>query len=163
VNGEEKFPIFLSYSSADEKFVKRWVIPGLNNSLKAKMATDKDCLATGDVNFKPGKWVKEEVIRCIEISSVIVACISTNFCKSHFCCDEVMVAITANKPVILMFLEHVHEKNMPKSIYKHFNKTTRAKWSLTKSGTYVLTPNFNVLCSTILELISELDEVTTHI
>ena len=99
-----KYAVFLSYSSLDAEFVIDNIVDNMDKRLKKILETDKICVATGDFNFRLGFPINEEIIRCID-ASVIVFCVSVEFCRSRWSQDEVIVACYDDKkPIILMFL-----------------------------------------------------------
>ncbi|WAR05200.1 TLR4-like protein, partial [Mya arenaria] len=124
----EQTPIFLSYCSENYDFVVNVIYPKLNSTLQKILKSDKRCIATGDLDFRPGIHVNEEIVSCIETCSVFVACVSNAFCRKAWCKSEVLTAIHENRPVILIFLEEVEPSLMPKVMRKHFLATTRVTW-----------------------------------
>lgn len=146
-------PVFLSYSSKNEDFVQRHVFPELNNRLQRKLNTSAECVSFGDNSFRVGRPLLSEIIRCIEEATVIVCCVSKDFCESHWCKDEVFVAHCERKPIVLMFLEQVPVKTMPKTLQKLYMCHGRSKWTLNDKGEYILTPSWDSFCDTLCEII----------
>lgn len=147
------FPAFLSYCSSDANMVETHILPVLNRQLQTLLRTDKQCVSTGDISFAPGFYVAEEIVKCIESSCVILACVSKSFCKSFFCKDEILTAYHGSKPIILLFLENVDMKQLPKVVQKHFNTITRAKVNVDSvENKMEFTPDVDIICDAIVRL-----------
>ena len=154
----QPIPVFLSHSGADEEFVSLNILSQMNNCLQSMLCTSGTCVTTGDSSFRPGQYVAEEIIRCIEGSRVIVACVSQQFCKSHWCRNEIVVSQMENKPLVLLFLEHVKTDSMPRCLRTPFNKTTRCKVHKSETGEVSLQPDMETICESILQLMTKNNE-----
>lgn len=154
-SGSYKVPVFLSHSGSDGDFVLEKILPQLDSTLKSLLRTSNRCVTTGDFSFRPGQYVADEIIRCVEESRVIVACVSQQFCKSHWCKNEIIVSQMENKPLVLILLEHVKTAYMPKCLRKHFDKTTRCKVSKNDNGEVILHPNIETICESIMQLMAK--------
>lgn len=148
----KKFPVFLSYCSSDADIVENNILNVLDKRLQVLLETNKRCISTGDISFTPGFHVAEEIATCVELTDVVVACVSRNFCNSPFCKDEIVAAHHANKPIILLFLEEVDTKRLPKFIQTHFKFITRAKFFISETGAPIFTPDVDTLCRAIIML-----------
>lgn len=114
-NAEQKFhPVFLSFCSEDDDTVMQEIFPYLDNGLKKILNTNASCVATGYNAFRPGFSLANEIIRCVEASSVVVFFVTNAFCRKKWCRNETLVAHYENKPIVLMLWENVDEKLMPK-------------------------------------------------
>lgn len=154
----QKAPVFLSYSSVNSGFVTLNILPKINSTLKSLLTTSEDCVTAGDFNFRPGKYIADEIVRCVEESRVLVACVSRQFCKSHWCKNEIIVSQMENKPLVLLFLEPVEKTKMPKCLRKHFDKTTRCKVTKDSAGQVIFQPNVETVCESILQLMTKSNE-----
>ncbi|XP_052807095.1 toll-like receptor 13 [Mya arenaria] len=148
----EQTPIFLSYCSENYDFVVNVIYPKLNSTLQKILKSDKRCIATGDLDFRPGIHVNEEIVSCIETCSVFVACVSNAFCRKAWCKSEVLTAIHENRPVILIFLEEVEPSLMPKVMRKHFLATTRVTWC---NQDEMPKPDVETICRGIVQLMAK--------
>lgn len=160
--GTRKVPVFLSYSGEEGDFVETNILTQMNGTLQSLLRTSAVCVTTGDSSFRLGKYVADEIIRCIEESQVIVACISQSFCKSHWCKNEILVSQMEHKPLLLLFLEHVDTSKMPKTLRRHFRKTTRGKVIRDESGQVSFQPDIENICESILQLMTN-NESDTHV
>ena len=86
---------------------------------------------------------------------VVIACISNQFCTSVYCTDELHSAKHYNKPLILLFLEEVDAKYLPKSIKTHFQTMARVKVVINEDGLLVFKPRIEILANSIVSLMSE--------
>ena len=64
-DNNDKFPVFLSYSSLDVEFVMENIFTTMNERLKKRLETNQTCVATGDFNFRLGFPITNEMIRCM--------------------------------------------------------------------------------------------------
>ena len=104
-----------------------------------------------DKHFIPGQTIFSEMIRCLEDSAVFVAVMSENYCESNFCKFEIEQARVMEKPIILIFKEHVAEDKMnhvTKQIFRHF---TRVK-CVFEDGHARIQPDWTQLCEAIIQL-----------
>ncbi|KAL3842881.1 hypothetical protein ACJMK2_020856 [Sinanodonta woodiana] len=144
-----KHLVFLSFCNSDRDFVYRYIIDELKDTLSERLnASRDDILCIGDINFEPGKYILDEIIRCTESCCVVLLVVSEAFCKSDYCDFEALCAELEKKPIILMFLEDVDPKRMSKIMYKHFQRYTRVKW--TRNGDeFELVPSWGKVCDSI--------------
>ena len=96
-------------------------------------------------------------MRRIEESSVVIFFLSNTFINKSWCRSEVHKAFCDEKPIILMILGKLDVKSMPRVLRKHYETFTRVHWSL-QSGQYVMRPNMENFCATIIGLIGKKDE-----
>ena len=153
---EQHPPVFLSFSSADERIIMEEIYPKLEEGLKKVLNTDSRCVSIGDRDFRPGLSLANEIIRCVEESSVVVFFITNSFCKKMWCRNEALVAHYENKPTVLMMWENVDTKLMPKHLYKHFREYARVHW-VHENGHRVMRPDWDVLCESIVGLFTVLE------
>ncbi|KAL3842874.1 hypothetical protein ACJMK2_020849 [Sinanodonta woodiana] len=144
-----KHLVFLSFCNSDRDFVYRYIIDELKDTLSERLDASKDdIVCIGDINFEPGRYILDEIIRCTESCCVVLLVVSEAFCKSHYCDFEALCAELEKKPIILMFLEEVDPKCMSKIMYKHFQRYTRVKW--TRNGDeFELVPSWAKVCDSI--------------
>ena len=81
----EAIPVFLSFCSEDEDTVMDEIFPFLDEGLREILHTDKRCVSVGGMDFRPGIPLADEIIRCIDASSVVVFFLKNNFCKKMWC------------------------------------------------------------------------------
>ena len=144
--------VFLSFSGEDEDFVMKTVLPNLESGLKRVLNTETDCVLTGATSFRLGYSIKDEILRCIEQTSVVIFFLSNTFFKKPWCRNELYKAFCENKHIILMMWGKVNTKLMPRIVRNHFETYTRVHWSL-ESGEPVMTPGWDQLCEDIVRLI----------
>ena len=153
-NRDKVPPVFLSFCSEDEEFVMENVFPHLNDGLKQILKTESRCVAIGGMDFHPGFPLANEIIRCIEASSVVILFITNAFCRKNWCRNEAMAAHTDNKQLILMMFEKVDVKRLPKHLYKYYMQYTRVHW-MQEHGEYVMKPDWAELCASVVKLMGE--------
>ena len=127
-------------------------IPKLEAELKKILNTESDCIATGGTHFRPGYAIQDEIVRCVEESSVVIFFLSDSFIHKSWCRSEVHKAFCDEKPIILMVYGKLKTDSMPKVLCKHYETFTRVHWSL-GNGEPVMRPDFEHLCETIVSLI----------
>ena len=149
---QNKRMVFLSFAGEDEDFIMTNVYTQLDSGLKAILNTDECCVATGYTDFRLGYYIKNEIVRCIEASSVVVLFLSDNFCRKTWCRDEVYKAFGEDKPIILMMWGMVDTNIMPKVLRRHYEKNTRVHWMI-ENGEPVMRPGWNRVCEDIVRLI----------
>ena len=149
---QNKRMVFLSFAGEDEDFIMTNVYTQLDSGLKAILNTDECCVATGFTDFRLGYYIKNEIVRCIEASSVVVLFLSDNFCRKTWCRDEVYKAFGEDKPIILMMWGMVDTNIMPKVLRRHYEKNTRVHWMI-ENGEPVMRPGWNRVCEDIVRLI----------
>ena len=148
----KKYVVFLSFSGDDAEFVMTRVYPQLEAELKRILNTESDCVATGGTHFRPGHEIQDEIVRCVEESSVVIFFLSDTFINKSWCRSEVHKAFCDEKAIVLMILEKLNLKSMPRVLRKHYETFTRVHWPI-ESGQYVMRPNMEHFCETIVGLI----------
>jgi len=152
----DRFPVFLSFCSSNADFVMENVYEKLNHRLQELLETQRRCVAHGDIDFRPGSLVIEEMVRCISKCDVVIACVSNDFLRSPWCTDEVRITHVQRKPIMLMFLEEADSKLLAKSILLlYFLTACRAKWTEV-DGRLELQPDWHVFCRSVVSHMGEI-------
>ena len=146
-----KHPVFLSFCSEDDEIVMDEIVPKLEDGLRKLLDTDLRCVATGYNDFRPGMSLANEIIRCVEESSVVIFFVTNAFCRKLWCRNETLIAYYENKPTILMIWEELDLKLMPKYLYHHYQHHTRVHW-ITENGQRVMKPDWDKLCESVVSL-----------
>ncbi|XP_045215711.2 toll-like receptor 4 [Mercenaria mercenaria] len=154
-NGQGKFEFvaFLSYSSSDEEFVENNVFDSLRDNMKLQTGIQRELVCSGDRFLRPGFFVLDKTIRCIEKSAVIIVVLSNDFCTSNYCHNELEQAIQLQRPIILMIKGIVDEELMKPRIKLLYKENVRILWT-EQNGQYVLKTTWENVCSSILDLIA---------
>ena len=63
---------FSSFCNEDGNIVMEDIVPKLEEGLEKLLNTDSRCVTTGYTDFRPGMSLANEIIRCIEESSVVI-------------------------------------------------------------------------------------------
>ena len=147
--GCKKYAAFLSFSGDNEEFVMANVYPNLNSDLKQILNIDSNCVATGGTDFSLGYSIKDEIVRCIDESAVVVFFLSETFVNKPWCRTEVHKAFLEEKPIILMIQGKLDINSMPKALRKHYETYTRVHWSM-QHGVPIMRPGWEHLCQTIV-------------
>ena len=150
----QNIPVFLSFCCEDDDIVMNDIAPKLDEGLKNLLKTDSRCVATGYNDFRPGKSLANEIIRCVEESSVVVFFVTKAFCKKMWCRNEALIAYYEQKPTVLMIWEEVNLKLMPKYLYHQYQHNTRVHW-VRENGERVMKPGWDKFCESIVGLFAE--------
>ena len=94
VNRDERRspPVFLSFCNEDEEIAMDAIYPNLDLCLRNLLNTDTRCVATGGTDFRPGYSLTDEIIRCVEASSVVIFFVTNKFCETLLCKNETLAA-----------------------------------------------------------------------
>ena len=144
-------PVFLSFCTEDDEIAMDAIYPHLDTNLKNILNTDARCVATGGTDFRPGYSLTDEIIRCVEASSVVIFFVTNAFCETLWCKNETLVAHYDKKPIILMLWEKVDPRLMPHQLYKHYKEYVRVHW-IYENGERVMKPGWQELCESIVML-----------
>ncbi|KAH3834367.1 hypothetical protein DPMN_107689 [Dreissena polymorpha] len=150
-DGRLEFLVFLIYSSKDEDFVHTSLYPLLNQHLHRIIPIEEDMIAFGDKDFRVGKSILDETIRCTKSSATVVLLLTDNFVSSDYCLQEFDVAFRVGKPVILMLKGDVDMARAPPVIRDLFHSYVRVLWKQGDNGEYFLTTSWENVCNAILE------------
>ncbi|XP_053383693.1 toll-like receptor 4 [Mercenaria mercenaria] len=148
--GQYEFVVFLSYSSRDDQFVQENVIDQLNENLQLMTGIDRNLVCTGDQHLRPGFIVHDEIINCLDRSSVIIIVVSNNFCRSSYCQNEFDQAYMQRKPIVLMLMEHVEEELMMPTLRQLYKRDVRILWT-SENGQFVLKTTWKNVCRSVLD------------
>ena len=151
---EFRFPMFLSYSSNDQDFVVRHIYIPLLEALQLRIGGRKQAnlVCTGDIHITPGHHIFSETSRCFEQSATVLVIVSTEFCESVDCQNELEQAYYMEKPMILCFLEHVLENNLS-PLLQQLSKKYQCVHIKMVDEEIQLEPSWDTLCDYILALI----------
>ena len=108
-------------------------------------------MCNADAHFTPGRMLLREIFRCLKQCEVLVAVISKNYCKSKYCRYEMEHAHLLEKPIILIFLEHVPVDEMNLLTREVFETFTRVQF-LKENEQYKLEPGWKELSESIIQL-----------
>ncbi|XP_045206135.2 toll-like receptor 3 [Mercenaria mercenaria] len=142
---------FLSHCSEDTDLVMSKIYPELCEHLSEITRSKEELVCIGDRHFRPGFALREEVMRCVENSSVFLAIISRNFCRKAWCNLEIGEAYDQNKPIIMLMTEHVEKELMDYLLQKMFDRYTHATWIPDDNGGHV-EPEWKIFCNSIIQL-----------
>lgn len=148
----DRFPVFLSYSSDDNDFVRRHMLQQMQDHLQMITGLDRELVCNADLHFHPAKTILSEIFRCVKICDVFVVVMSKNYCKSKFCRYEIEHAHLLEKPIILVFIEHVPKDDMNLITREVFETFTRVQFVF-EDGQPILQPGWQQVCESIIQLI----------
>ena len=146
--------VFLSFCSHDDDVIVEHILPKLNSGLKTVLGTDQRTVAIGVTDIRLGLLIGNEIIRCIESTSVVVFFITEAFCKSSWCKYEAQIACLEKKPMVLMFWEEVDTKLLPLELRKFLPYLT-CVYCDNLNGRAVMRPVWGKLCEIIVGLMGE--------
>ncbi|XP_045193560.2 toll-like receptor 4 [Mercenaria mercenaria] len=148
----QKYLCFLSFSSNEDNDLITELGRSIDETLKTLTGIpERSLVCIGDLDFRPGYPVVEEIFRMVNQSYVMVCLVSKEFCASKWCDLELKIANENNKPIILIFKEEVQRSEMTTLLHNIFNTKIRAKLII-EEGEYRLIPGYDILCESILEL-----------
>ena len=113
---------------------------------------DRELVCNADLHFHPAKTILSEIFRCVKICDVFVVVMSKNYCKSKFCRYEIEHAHLLEKPIILVFIEHVPKDDMNLITREVFETFTRVQFVF-EDGQPILQPGWQQVCKSIIQLI----------
>jgi Leucine-rich repeat (LRR) protein len=147
-----EFAVFLSYSSADDEFVRTCVFNRLRDILKEITGIDRTLICEGDHNLRPGFYVLEETILCIQRSAVVIVVVSDRFCHSNYCDTELLQAYDLKKPILLILKGKVEESSMRPVMKLLFQQNVRVLFE-ENNGAYILKNTWEHVGKSIIDLI----------
>ena len=147
-------PVFLSFCSEDDHTVMSEILPNLERGLKKVLKTNSQCVATGYSEFRPGFCLANEIIRCIELSSVVVFFVTNDFCKKMWCRNEALTAYYESKPIVLLLWESIDLTLMPKHLHIYYAEYVSVHW-VQENGTRLMKPGWDEVCEAIVRLFTE--------
>jgi hypothetical protein len=147
-----EFAVFLSYSSADDEFVRTCVFNQLRDILKELTGIDRTLICSGDHNLRPGFYVLDETILCIQRSAVVIVVVSNHFCQSNYCDTELSQAYDLKKPILLVFKETVEEDRMRPVMKLLFRQNVRVLFE-ENNGVFVLKSTWEHVGKSIIDLL----------
>ncbi|KAL4218860.1 hypothetical protein ACF0H5_021448 [Mactra antiquata] len=148
---EAYFAVFLSSCNEDDDFVKENVIGPLNEGLQQLVRTDRNLVCLGDFEFRVGRYVHNESLRCIEQCAVFLCVVSDSYCNSRYCVEEFNQATQMFKPVILMIKGDVDVDLMTPAMQQLFRYEVRMLWE-DNNGVYRLKTSWENVCESILDV-----------
>ncbi|XP_052764611.1 toll-like receptor 10 [Mya arenaria] len=147
----KKYLVFLSYCSEDADLVESNIRPGVRAGLRELTQYGGELVCSGDLSFRPGFQIGEEIIRCIEDSAVTIIAVSNSFCTKQWCKREVQKSYDQNNPMIILLLEHVESNVMGKVLTKLFKRFAHASWIADDDGGHI-EPDWSILCQSVVDL-----------
>ena len=106
----------------------------------------------GDDCFRPGHSLFTEITRCLDNCALVVAVMSLNYCKSYYCKQEIEQARIMGKPMIMIFIEDVDEKEMSEPMKEVFRNFARVKIVDVGDG-FKSEPDWPFVCKSIIQLL----------
>lgn len=149
-----RFPVFLSYCNENDDFVQENIYIPLEQNLRNTIEKDSDLVGFGDQHFRPGYSIHAEILRCLEMSGVMIAVVSHEFCESSYCRNEIQQAYSMEMPIMLLFMEEVNTEYMTPLLKSIFNRNTRISIKTVNDRIKVV-PDWDTICGSILELASD--------
>ncbi len=91
-------------------------------------------LCVHDRDFTPGKYILDNIITHLDKSRKIILVVSNEFAKSEWCRFELRLAQKRsieedNDAVIVVLLEDIQARNVPKPMKLLMNTTTYIEWT----------------------------------
>ncbi|XP_052814755.1 toll-like receptor 4 [Mya arenaria] len=147
----KKYLVFLSYCSEDAILVESKIRPRIIEGLRKLTQYSGELVCSGDLNFRPGFQIGEEIIRCIEDAAVTIIVVSNSFCTKQWCKREVQESYDQNNPMIILLVEHVEPNVMGKVLMKLFKRFAHASWIADDDGGHI-EPDWPILCQSVIDL-----------
>ncbi|XP_045186885.2 toll-like receptor 6 [Mercenaria mercenaria] len=149
-----RYLIFFSYCGEDENIAMEHIYPKLSQALRTCVDCNQELICVGNLKFRPGFSIHEEMVKCISESYVVALLVSNAFCESRWCETEIKEAATQNKPVVLFLLDHVDEDMMSPYLRTLFRRYTRVIITI-KNNEVELSPDMSIICQSLIELAAD--------
>ncbi|XP_055061987.2 toll-like receptor 2 [Misgurnus anguillicaudatus] len=128
--GELRYDAFVSYSQHDAEWVEEILVPNLENAHPPFSL----CLHKRD--FRPGRWIVDNIIDSIEKSHRTLFVLSEHFVTSEWCRYELdfshfRIVDESNDSAVLILLEPIEKESIPKrfcKLRKIMNSRTYLEW-----------------------------------
>jgi hypothetical protein len=124
----------------------------LGDILKEITGVDRTLICDGDHNLRPGFYVLDETILCIQRSAVVIVVVSNHFCQSNYCDTELFQAYNLKKPILLIFKEKVEEDRMGPVMKLLFKQNVRVLFE-ENNGAYILKNTWEYVGKSIIDLL----------
>ncbi|KAK3576610.1 hypothetical protein CHS0354_023128 [Potamilus streckersoni] len=135
----QRYFVFLSFAGRDYELVQTYIIPELKKFVKETFGNNDNLICTRDSHFTPGRWITEEMDRCLNKCDVFVMVVTKHFIKSEWCKYEEMVAKQKSKFKILLVNEEDYQQKIPSALREILKVCTRATQRL-QNHTIVIRP-----------------------
>ncbi|XP_070535054.1 toll-like receptor 1 [Ptychodera flava] len=121
---QKKYDAFVSYNSKDEDFVDDELLHHLETKFR---------ICVDSKHFIGGKSIIDNIIDSIQDSRKTILLLTPNFVKSEWCYFEMQMALhrlfdEGRDVVVLVLLEPIPEKDLPRRLRKLFAKKTFIEW-----------------------------------
>lgn len=121
-----KYNAFVAYEGTDSVWVRRRLLPVLENESGLKL-----CIHERD--FQAGVFINDNIVTNIDASEKVIVVLTNAFARSGWCMFELKVAhskfIEDETEVIVVLLEKIYAKNMNQSLKLLFDTTTYIEWT----------------------------------
>jgi hypothetical protein len=149
---ENKFVVFLSYSSNDDDFVNKYVFNQLNENLQQKIGKDSNLVCEGDKHFQIGRPIPEQMSKFLRKSSVVVILLTDHYIQSAHCRNEFDHAILLEKPIVLMVKDEIDIEMMNGQMLDLYEHRTRILF-MKENDDYIPKTSWENVCTSIIELV----------
>ncbi|XP_060588715.1 uncharacterized protein LOC132744115 [Ruditapes philippinarum] len=149
---ENKFVVFLSYSSNDDDFVSRYVFNQLNENLQQTVGKDSNLVCEGDKHFQIGRPIPEQMSKFLRKSSVVVILLTDHYIQSAHCRNEFDHAILLEKPIVLMVKDEIDIEMMNGQMLDLYEHRTRILF-MKENDDYIPKTSWENVCTSIIELV----------
>ncbi|KAA0722573.1 Toll-like receptor 2 type-1 [Triplophysa tibetana] len=127
---ELRYDAFVSYSQHDAEWVEEILVPNLEN------AQPPFALCLHQRDFRPGRWIVDNIIDSIEKSHRTLFVLSEHFVTSEWCRYELdfshfRLVDEHNDSAVLILLEPIEKETIPKrfcKLRKFMNSRTYLEW-----------------------------------
>ncbi|KAK3576611.1 hypothetical protein CHS0354_023129 [Potamilus streckersoni] len=149
--------VFLSFAGKDCEIVNTYIVSELEKFVREIFGDNDNLICTGDSHFTPGRWITEEIDRCLNKCDVIVMVVTKHFIRSEWCKYEAMMAKQKNKFKILLVNEDVYKKRIPSALKGILNVCTRATWRL-QNNQLLIRPEWRKIFEGMLEASAKISD-----
>nr|UTM63745.1 sP-TLR7 [Cyclina sinensis] len=148
----KRYLLFFSFCSEDTDIAIQNIYPNLKQELQNIIQNNqRELLCIGDQYFRPGFPILDEAEQGIKESAVLLAVVSNEYCAKAWCEQELILAIHARVPIILLFIEKVNRNTMPLVVKNLFRNNVHASWVDDENGGHPV-PVWNNFCGAIFAL-----------
>ncbi|KAK3576621.1 hypothetical protein CHS0354_023139 [Potamilus streckersoni] len=147
---QQRYFMFLSFAGKDDELVNNYIYPELEIFLRDKFGNNGNLICTGDTHFTPGRWIAEEIDRCLNKCDVFIMVVTPHFLQSDWCKYEVLLAKQKKKFKILLVSEEVFQQKIPSVLKDILKLCTRATWRL-QDGQFFIKPEWRRICEGMIK------------
>ncbi|KAK3576612.1 hypothetical protein CHS0354_023130 [Potamilus streckersoni] len=104
---------FLSFPGKYFETVNTYIVPKLKKFVRERFGDNDNLICTGDIHFNNGRWLTNEIDRCLNRCCVFFMVVTKHFIRSEY---KVIIAKHKDKCKILLVNEEVYQQKIPSAL-----------------------------------------------